>query len=78
MEPSTYLIDEDDDLDLIDMDAVSLPRERREAMVEAGLQMLRDHNYEICDWLLVLCEDYIDGKITFAQLNRGVMRTQLH
>lgn len=78
MKNEPYRIDEDDDLDLVDMDALNIPREARERMIEGGLQMMRDHNYQISDWLLRLCDDYVEGRITFAQLNRRVMHDQLH
>ena len=78
MKKEANRIDEDDELDLVDMDALNIPREARERMVEGGLKMMRDHNYQISDWLISLCDDYVEGRITFAQLNRRVMHDQLH
>ncbi len=78
MSASHNRIDEDDELDMIDMDALNIPRERRQFMVEGGLQMMRDNQYPISERLLQLCNDYIEGRITFAQLNRAVLHDQLH
>jgi hypothetical protein len=73
-----HLIDEFDDLDTHEFDSTGLDRDGREALIEGGYQVLREHGYPIPLRYIPICKAFIEGTIDFNELSRRIMAPDLN